>query len=271
MNKNNIMNRKKYLKNVKRIVVKVGTNVLTKKNGDVNSKWVNNFAIQICSLMKKNIEIIIVSSGSIGAGCYLLGMNKRPDNLIAKQATAAVGQTRLMRAYKDAFRRENVPVAQILLTYDDLDSRRRSKNATNTINALLNMKVVPVINENDTVAVEEIKFGENDYLSALVSEFINADLLILLTDVNGVFDNPPNSQLDTQIVSSVCRKNWAKLELGISNSISKKGSGGMITKVQAARSAVNHGGIAVIANGKTEDILLKVISGEETGTLFVEE
>ena len=263
-------NRKKYLKNVSRIVVKVGTNVLTKKNGDVNSKWVNNFANQICSLMLNNKEIIVVTSGSIGAGCYLLGMNEKPADLIGKQAAAAVGQTRLMRVYKDAFRRAGIRIGQILLTYDDLDSRLRSKNATNTINALLKMKVVPIINENDTVAVEEIKFGENDYLSALVSEFINADLLILLTDVDGVFDNPPDSQLDSQVVSSVCRKNWAKLELGISNSISDKGSGGMITKVQAARSAVNHGGIAVIANGKIEDILLKVIDGENTGTLFVE-
>jgi len=264
-------NRKEILEKVKRIVIKVGTNVLTKNNGDVNMLWVNNFAKQICSLMEKNKEIIIVTSGSIGAGCYLLGMKKRPDDLIGKQATAAVGQTRLMRAYKDAFRRAGTPVGQILLTYDDLDSRLRSKNATNTINALLKMKVVPIINENDTVAVEEIKFGENDYLSALVSEFIHADLLILLTDVDGVFDNPPDSELDSQVISSICRNNWAKLELGISKISGEKGSGGMITKVQAARSAVNHGGIAVIANGKIEDVLQKVIAGEETGTLFTEE
>ncbi len=264
-------NRKKSLEKVKRIVVKVGTNVLTKNNGDVNMKWMNNFAKQICSLMKKNKEIIVVTSGSIGAGCYLLGMKKRPGDLIGKQAIAAVGQTRLMRAYKDAFRRAGVPVGQILLTYDDLDSRLRSKNATNTINALLKMKVVPIINENDTVAVEEIKFGENDYLSALVSEFINADLLILLTDVDGVYNNPPDSELDSKVISSVCRKDWAKLELGISKLTGDKGSGGMITKVQAARSAVNHGGIAVIANGKTDDVLQKVIAGEETGTIFTEE
>jgi len=203
--------------------------------------------LKFCSLMKKNKEIIVVTSGSIGAGCYLLGMKKRPGDLIGKQAIASVGQTRLMRAYKDAFRRAGAPVGQILLTYDDLDSRLRSKNATNTINALLKMKVVPIINENDTVAVEEIKFGENDYLSALVSEFINADLLILLTDVDGVYNNPPDSELDSKVISSVCKKDWAKLELGISKLTGEKGSGGMITKVQAARSAVNHGGIAVIA------------------------
>ena len=263
-------NRKKYLKNVKRVVVKVGTNVLTKKNGDVNVRWVNNFAKQICSLMTLGKEVIVVTSGAIGAGCHLLGMEKRPRDLIGKQATAAVGQTRLMRAYKDAFRKVGVPVGQILLTYDDLDSRLRSKNATNTINALLKMKVVPVINENDTVAVEEIKFGENDYLSALVSKFMKADLLILLTDVDGVFDNPPDSKLKSKVISSVCRKNWERLEDGISKKPGKKGSGGMITKVEAARSTVDNGGIAVIANGKTEDILQKIITGEQTGTLFTE-
>jgi len=264
-------NRKKQLEKVKRIVIKVGTNVLTKKDGDVNMRWVNNFAKQICFLMKKNKEIIVVTSGSIGAGCHLLGMKKRPRDLIGKQATASVGQTRLMRVYKDAFRRAGAPVGQILLTYDDLDSRLRSKNAINTINALLKMKVVPIINENDTVAVEEIKFGENDYLSALVSEFMSADLLVLLTDVDGVFDSPPDSELDSQIISSVCRKNWANLELGITDSTGDKGSGGMITKVRAARSAVDHGGTAVIANGRTEEILKRVISGEKIGTLFTEE
>ncbi len=132
------------------------------------------------------------------------------------------------------------------------------------------MKVVPIINENDTVAVEEIKFGENDYLSALVSEFLQADLLILLTDVDGVFDNPPHENADAEVISSVCRKNWAKLELGISNSAGEKGSGGMITKVQAARSAVDHGAAAVIANGKTKNILKKIIAGENVGTLFTE-
>jgi len=265
------MKRKEYLKKVKRIVVKVGTNVLTKDDGDVNTKWINNFAKQICSLMKLGNEVIVVTSGAIGAGCHLLGLEERPRDLIGKQATAAVGQTRLMRAYKDAFHRAGAPVGQILLTYDDLDSRIRSENATNTINALLEMKVVPIINENDTVAVEEIKFGENDYLSALVSEFMNADLLILLTDVNGVFDNPPDENLEAQVISSVCKKNWANLELGISKEPGEKGSGGMITKVQAARSAVNHGGMAVIANGRTENILERVISGEEIGTLFTEE
>jgi len=264
-------NRKEYLKKVKRIVVKVGTNVLTKDDGDVNTKWINDFAIQICSLMELGKEVIVVTSGAIGAGCHLLGLNERPQDLIGKQAIAAVGQTRLMRAYKDAFNRAGAPVGQILLTYDDLDSRLRSKNAINTINALLKMKVVPIINENDTVAVEEIKFGENDYLSALVSEFMNADLLILLTDVDGVFDNPPDSELEAQVISSVCKKNWANLELGISKEPGEKGSGGMITKVQAARSAVNHDGIAVIANGKTDNILERVISGEEIGTLFTEE
>ena len=261
--------RKKHLKNVKRIVVKVGTNVLTKKDGDVNLRWINDFARQICTLMKQGKEIIVVSSGAIGAGCHLLGLKNRPKDLVGKQATAAVGQTRLMRSYKDAFRKAGAPVGQILLTYDDLDSRLRSRNATNTINALLKMKVVPIINENDTVAVEEIKFGENDYLSALVSEFLQADLLILLTDVDGVFDNPPDENADAKIISSVCRKDWAKIELGISNSTGEKGSGGMITKVQAARSAVEHGGIAVIANGKEKDILKKIVSGKKIGTIFI--
>ena len=262
--------RKKVFSRVKRIVVKVVTNVLTKRNGDVNTRWANDFAKQIVRLMDQKKEIIVVSSGAIGAGCYLLGMKARPRSLVGKQATASVGQTRLMRVYKDSFRRAGVPVGQVLLTYDDMDSRLRSKNATNTINALLKMKVVPIINENDTVAVEEIKFGENDYLSALVFEFLSADLLILLTDVDGVLIKAPEAKMQSRVISSVCRQTWAKLELGISDTTSDRGSGGMLSKIQAARSAVEQGGIAVIANGRTDRVLERVVAAEDIGTLFAQ-
>ena len=147
---------KRDLSHVRRVVVKIGTSTLTKTNGDVDAAWVRQFAVQVCALRKQRIEVMVVSSGAIGAGCFVLGLKKRPSSLAEKQAAAAVGQARLMRVYKDAFRRVKLPVAQILLTYDDLDSKLRCKNAQNTLTALLHMDVVPIINENDTVAVEEI-------------------------------------------------------------------------------------------------------------------
>ena len=262
------MKRRRNFSRARRIVVKVGTSVVTKKNGDVDAGWARRFARQIACLRAQGREVIVVSSGAIGAGRYALGMQERPQSLAEKQAAAAVGQPRLMRVYKESFKRVKVPVAQVLLTYDDLDSKLRCRNATNTINTLLKLRVVPIINENDTVAVEEIKFGDNDFLSALVFELSKADALILLTDVQGVLRGFAGKNGAAHVISAVSRTTWAELEAGISSGASERGTGGMRSKIQAARAAIEHGGVAVIACGKAERVLERIMAGEDVGTLF---
>jgi len=252
----------------RRIVVKVGTSVVSKDNGDANAQWAKQFASQIRLLQTAGREIIVVSSGAIGAGRFVLGLKERPRTLIEKQAAAAAGQLRLMRVYHDAFKAAGVPVAQVLLTYDDLDSKLRCRNAKNTIDLLLRMGVVPIINENDTVAVEEITFGDNDYLSALAFELSGADMLILLTDVQGVLNNVTVARKDAEVIATVSRREVAGLERGIGAATSSSGTGGMKSKVQAARTAVERGGVAVIACGKTPRVLVRIVAGEPIGTLF---
>lgn len=262
------MRTRKDLAKARRIVIKVGTSVVSKPNGDVDARWARSFAEQIAALRRKGKEIIVVSSGAIGAGRYVLQLAERPKTLVEKQAAAAVGQPRLMRVFKDAFRRVGLPVAQILLTYDDLDSKLRCRNAMNTLNLLLRMGVVPIINENDTVAVEEIKFGDNDYLSALTFEIMEADALILLTDVEGVLAPANGANGAARVIASVSRATWAEVELGITSATSAGGTGGMKSKIEAARAAVEHGGMAVIACGKNDRVLERIFAGENVGTFF---
>jgi len=252
----------------KRIVVKIGTSVVSKQNGDAHAHWVKQFASQIRLLQDAGREIIVVSSGAIGAGKFVLGLKERPKTLVEKQAAAAAGQLRLMRIYHDAFKASGVPVAQVLLTYDDLDSKLRSRNAKNTINLLLRMGVVPIINENDTIAVEEIKFGDNDHLSALTFELMGAHMLILLTDVQGVLNKANAAKGDAEVIATVARRDIAGLERGIGSATNASGSGGMRSKVQAARAAVEHGGVAVIACGRMPRVLVRIVAGEPLGTLF---
>jgi len=240
---------------ITRIVVKIGTSTLTKKNGDVDAVWARQLARQVVALKRGGKEVILVSSGAIGAGRFVLDLGQRPRSLAEKQAVAAVGQPRLMRVYKDAFRRLDTPVAQLLLTYDDLDSRLRYRNAANTLNTLLAMGVVPIINENDTVAVEEIKFGDNDYLSALVFELSNAGLLILLTDVDGVLDEA--KQVRPQLTAAEAERLIAE----------KIATGGMQAKLNAAVSALRQGvGEVRIARGSAPSVIQRVLGGEDLGT-----
>jgi len=258
---------KRDLSHVRRVVVKIGTSTLTKTNGDVDAAWVRQFAVQVSALRKQRIEVIVVSSGAIGAGCFVLGLKKRPASLAEKQAAAAVGQARLMRVYKDAFRRVKLPVAQILLTYDDLDSKLRCKNAQNTLSALLHMDVVPIINENDTVAVEEIKFGDNDHLSALTVELIKADLLLLLTDVEGVLTTTDVGQ-PSRVIPLITPETWISVWRMVGGATNARGTGGMQSKMQAAHSVVALDGRAVIAGGGTPRVLERILAGEPLGTFF---
>ncbi len=245
----------------KKIVVKIGTSVLTAKGCSIEPSRIEKIASSVNSLTEKNMDICLVSSGAISAGMTLLSLKERPKSLPRLQAAAAVGQRRLMDLYADAFLRFGRQVAQILLTKEDLKDRRRYLNARNTIGALLKEKVIPIINENDTVTVDEIKFGDNDRLSALVASLIDADLLIMLSDVDGLYGGDKLIKTVDEISSEV--------EAMASGTDKESCVGGMVTKLDAAK-IVRHAGIpCIIANGRRDSILERITDGEDVGTLFL--
>jgi glutamate 5-kinase len=247
----------------RRIVVKFGSGILTLPgSGAPEAAQFDRFAAEIADLVAQGHEMVIVSSGAVAAGMEVLGLTVRPAELIAKQACAAVGQSRLMQLYDAAFAKRNLHVAQLLVTHGDLDSRIRHFNAGNTLRCLLQRgTVVPIINENDSVATEELKFGDNDRLSAEVAVLAQADLLILLTSVDGLFD-PDGQRLsvveDVEQVSGFARAEKGDFSVG-----------GMVSKLQAVKEAVNAGISTVIANGRTPGAIEAVIAGEDVGTRFV--
>ena len=261
------ISRKELLKPIKRVVVKIGSGVLTAKNG-LNKRVINDLSHDINDLKKKKVEVILVSSGAIASGMKKIGISKRPHSISEQQAIASVGQSSLMMAYEDAFGRHGRKVAQILITRDDLNHRRRYLNARNTIFTLLSWQIIPIINENDTVAVDEIKFGDNDNLSAMVTNMTEAHLLINLTDIDGLFDKDPHGHKDAHLiplVEKVTREmiNYAGLIPGF------LGTGGMASKIQAARKTTLRGVPAIIANGRRRHILKKIFDGNDQGTLFM--
>lgn len=250
------------IKKAKRIVIKIGTSVLASKDLGLNKSWINGFAKQVASILKEGREVIVVSSGAIGAGMHLLGIKKRPRSLPEQQACAALGQGRLMDLYEEAFRKNGFHAAQILLTWEDIRERRRYLNAENTIHTLLTKKAVPVINENDTVSVDEIKFGDNDKLSALVATLSGADLLIMLTDVEGLCQEDGRcvgivTKIDSQIERIAC---------GTDKECSL---GGMKTKLEASRIAMSSGVYCIIANGCMKDAVTRILKGDKIGTIFI--
>ncbi|MFC1866626.1 glutamate 5-kinase [Thermodesulfobacteriota bacterium] len=255
------------LKPVKRVVVKAGSGVLTGKNG-LNSRVINNLTNDICSLREGGIEVVLVSSGAIASGLKKIGLKRRPVSVSKQQATAAVGQSSLMMAYEKAFGRHGQVVAQILITRDDLNNRRRYLNARNTVFRLLAWKIVPVINENDTVVVDEIKFGDNDNLSAMVTNMTESHLLINLTDIDGLFDKDPRTHKDARLISVV--EKMGREVMRYANSIPGfLGTGGMASKIKAARKATIGGIPVIIANGRRQGVLGDIFEGKNIGTLFV--
>ncbi|MCX5692758.1 MAG: glutamate 5-kinase [Candidatus Omnitrophica bacterium] len=250
------------IKKAKRIVIKVGASVLTAKGLKLDEVWIKNFAKQVAALFKEGRQVIIVSSGAIAAGMGLLGMKKRPKSLPEQQACAALGQGHLMKTYEEYFKKNGFHAAQILLTWEDIREKRRYLNAENTLHVLLNKKAVPVINENDTVSVDEIKFGDNDKLSALVASLVSADLLIMLTDVEGLYID------DKKTIAGVVKDIHAGIEKMACGTDKECSRGGMKTKLDAAKIAIKSGIDCVIANGREKGILLKIVSGEKVGTLF---
>ncbi len=258
--------RKDLLRSVRRAVIKVGSGVLTAKAG-LNMTIIDELATAICSICQNGIEVILVSSGAIASGLKKIGFSKRPRSVSQQQAVAAAGQSSLMMAYEEAFARHGKKVAQILLTRDDLNNRRRYLNARNTIFTLLSWNVIPIINENDTVVVDEIKFGDNDNLSAMVTNLTESQLLVNLTDIDGLFDKDPRIHEDARLISIVEKVNRRVLRYA-SSIPGFLGTGGMASKIKAAQNIALGGIPTIIANGLSPGILQRIFSGEEEGTLF---
>jgi glutamate 5-kinase len=262
-----VSNRESYIARSKRVIVKIGSNVLTQNNG-LNLKVIRSVTRQICRLIDDGREVILVSSGAMASGVKKVGLPKRPDELPKRQAVAAVGQAGLIMEYEKAFSRYHKKVAQILLTSEDLSNRKRYLNARNTLYTLLGWQVVPVINENDTVSVEEIKLGDNDNLAAMITLLMEADILINLTDIEGLFSKDPRIHHDAELIPMVTTitKNTEQYASEIPGGL---GSGGMISKIRAARKVNSAGVPMVIAKGDKPNILTKLFSGEAHGTFFV--
>jgi len=261
-------NRAEFLKGIKRIVVKIGSAVLTKENDGLNVQHIEGLANEISKLKENKYEFVIVTSGAIAAGRSMLNLSGKVESIPSKQAAAAIGQCRLMWAYEKAFSKYDIKVAQLLLTHDDLSDRKRYLNARNTLFTLLKYEVIPVINENDTVAVDEIRFGDNDFLSAAISNMIDADLLFILTDVEGLYTADPAGVSDAQLIPMV-EDITPEVEGMVTSTKSMMGSGGMKAKIQAASKAAISGVATVIANGKNPLILEEFFNGKEIGTLFL--
>ena len=250
-----------------KIVVKIGTSTLAHATGRLNIKRIEQLCKILSDLKNAGHEIILVSSGAIGMGVGKLGLSTRPRDVAGKQAAAAVGQCELMYIYDKLFSEYNHTVAQILLTADDLRQADRHQNFENTMQKLLEMAVLPIINENDTVATEEIEIGDNDTLAAIVAQSVRADLLILLSDIDGLYTADPHKHADAQLIANVYELDEDILALGGSAG-SNLGTGGMVTKLRAAQIATGAGCDMVIANGADPEALYRIANGEAVGTRF---
>ncbi len=264
--------RKEYIKKAKRIVIKIGSGVIATPRKGINRDILSNLAENVASLRNLGLEIVIVSSGAIACGLEVLGLTKRPEDIATKQAIAAIGQPVLMEIYKEFFNRFGLEVAQILLSKHDLiGSRKRFINTRNTFNALRGMKVIPVVNENDSVAVDEIKFGDNDTLSSYVAGLIGADLLIMLSDIDGLYLDDPARSPGSDVILEVSARDpvLSKISKG---GTSFFGTGGITSKIEAAKMAAKFGIPTIIANGKRKNILMDIFQGKKYGTfIFPEE
>ncbi len=253
-------------KKKKRIVVKVGTSTLTYDTGKINLRRINDLARVLSDLQNSGYEVILVSSGAIGVAMGKLGFSKKPSDTKVKQSLAAVGQCELMALYDRMFSEYHNTVAQILLTRSDVDIPKREKHTKDTFDTLLEMGIIPIVNENDTVSVEEIEIGDNDSLSAIVAKLVEADLLVLFSDIDGLFDSDPRSNPDAHLISRV--EDIEKVSDKAGGAVSGVGTGGMVTKLEAARIANSANISMIIANGNNIDALYDIIDGKKVGTLF---
>lgn len=264
------MNDRERLKAKRRIVIKIGTSSLTHpETGRLNLRKLEVLVREISDLRNQGKDIVLVSSGAIGVGAAALGMSGKPDELEKKQACAAVGQARLMMIYQKLFSEYNQTAAQILMTKNTMVDNLNRKNAQNTFQELLKMGVIPIVNENDSVSTYEIQFGDNDTLSAVVAALIGADLLILLSDIDGLFTDDPNTNPNARFIDVVENLDESFLHMGKSSTGSKVGTGGMATKLTAAEIATAAGADMVIANGADFHVIHKIMEGRNHGTMFV--
>jgi glutamate 5-kinase len=262
------VDRKALMGGVRRVVVKIGTSLSWDAKKGIDPRNVQALAAEIAGLRKRGLEVVMVASGAIGAGMHRLKLSKRPTLMQEKQATAAVGQVYLMELLAAQFGRFGLNAGQVLITRQDLESGPRYFNARNTLEALLKMGVVPVINENDTVAVDEIKFGDNDRLAAQACNLVKADLLVILTDVDGLHTGDPRKDRKAKRVPLVTRIT-AGLQATAGGQGSLVGTGGMVTKLLAARMATSNGEHVVVARGSKRGVLGAILSGKDEGTLFL--
>ncbi len=266
------MDNRDYLKDKKKIVIKIGSSSLIhEETGGLDYTKLEKLVRIICDLKNQDKDVVLVSSGAISVGAKSLGLSRRPKTTSLKQACAAVGQGQLMMIYQKLFYEYHTTAAQVLLTFDVISSDERRHNAINTFSELLQLGVVPIVNENDTVAIDELEawvsFGDNDTLSAIVASMIGADLLILLTDIDGLYTDDPRNNSDAKLIHTVLKiddeiKNMAK------GSASLVGTGGMSTKIAAAKIAANSGSDMVIVSGNDVQNINRVLMGEDIGTLF---
>jgi len=254
-------------KDAKRWVIKIGSALLTNDGAGLDRKAIDSWVEQIAQLLSQGSEVVLVSSGAIAEGIVRLGWTTRPESIHELQAAAAVGQMGLIQTYESSFKRFDHHTAQILLDHDDMSNRQRYLNARGALQTLISLNVVPIVNENDTVVTDEIRFGDNDSLAALVANLIDADMLVILTDKDGLFDANPDINPDAQLISAAMA-NDVSLDALAGGSNGTLGRGGMVTKLQAARLAARSGCNTVIAGGRNQNILHQIASGENVGTLL---
>ena len=260
------------VKESKRIVVKVGTSTLTYDNGKINLKRIDKLAMVLADLRNQGKEVVLVSSGAIGVGCSKLNLVERPNTIREKQAVAAVGQCELMHIYSKFFGEYGNVVGQVLLTRDVVEDDHIRNNVINTFETLLEKGVIPIVNENDTVSIDEIEnicnFGDNDNLSAIVAKLIKGDLLIILSDIDGFYDSDPRHNEDSKMIKEIYEVN-KELEEFAGGAGSSQGTGGMKTKLAAAKVALDAGVNMILTNGKDPEILFDILEGQDLGTLFI--
>ncbi|MBR7163901.1 MAG: glutamate 5-kinase [Clostridia bacterium] len=255
------------LKNAKRIVVKVGTSSLTYSTGRIHLRKIDLLARTLADLCHEGREIVLVSSGAVGVGMGKMGFAEKPKTTREKQATSAIGQSELMSIYGKLFGEYGCDVAQVLLTKNVIENKQRKENATTTFNTLLEWGVIPIVNENDAISTEEIEFGDNDTLSAMVATLIKADVLIILSDIDGLYSADPHKSEDAQLLDEIEEVTDALFEIA-GNAGSARGTGGMATKLIAAKTVMEAGINMVITNGSPPAVIYDILDGKKVGTLF---
>lgn len=264
------MNIRDRIKDKKRVVIKIGSSSLTHaETGRLDLIKMEVLVREISDMLNRGIEVVLVSSGAIAVGRKAMGIDRKPDKVSEKQACAAVGQARLMMIYQKLFAEYNHTAAQVLMTRDTMINDMSRRNARNTFNELLKMGAIPIVNENDTISTYEIEFGDNDTLSSVVAALIDADLLILLSDIDGLYSDDPRVNPDAQFIDIVEQLDDRFVQMGKGTTGSSVGTGGMATKINAAQIATSAGADMVIANGADFHILHRIMDGRQIGTLFI--